>query len=217
MTDNTGDRAAGIMLLVTALAALALFAAHPAETATDFAGVLKEEASNRTIAGVVHGGYIAVLVLQIVGYSKFSARLDLRRLFPLAGLVFFAAGAAILSTSLLLDGLVIPALAARYTVAPAKIKSARTLFVFCETAIGFLMPLGLAFQGASIAIWGGALLRASSRIGGIAALLLGLGVLVALAANIAHSNPLLLMGSLVVPILWAFIAAALLIRQKFSG
>jgi hypothetical protein len=212
MTNDSGERIAGILLLFTALASIALFAAHPGETASAFAAVLKEEAANRNMAAVVHGGYIAVLALQVIGYAKLSARLDLRRLLPLAGLVFFAAGAAFLSASLLLDGLVIPALATRYADAPAKIEAARTLFVFCETAIGFLMPMGLAFQGAAIASWGAALWR-GSHIAGAIGLLFGLGMLGALAANIARPNPLLVMGSLIVPMLWAFVAASQMIRK----
>ncbi|MGD0864949.1 MAG: hypothetical protein ABSA49_05280 [Rhizomicrobium sp.] len=213
MTDETAERTAGILLLLTAFASLALFAAHPDETATTFAGVLKEEAANRSVAAAVHGGYIAVLVLQIVGYARLSARLDLRRLAPLAGFVFFAAGTVILSASLLLDGLVIPALAARYADVPAKIESARTLFVFCETAIGLLMPMGLAFQGAAIAGWGAALWHTSSRIAGAIGLLSGLGMIAALTVNLARPNPMLLMGTLVVPMLWAFFAATQLIRR----
>jgi hypothetical protein len=216
MTDDTGERAAGVLLLLTAVASLALLAAHPGETATNFADILKEEAANRSVAGAVHGGFIAVLVLQIIGYAKLSARLDLRRLLPLAGLVFFAAGTVILSASLLLDGLVIPALADRYADTPAKIESARTLFVFCETAIGFLMPIGLAFQGAAIASWGAALWQSKSRITGAIGLLFGIGMLGALSANIAQRSPLLLMGSLIVPTVWAFIAATLLLRRKIS-
>ena len=213
MTDDKSERTAGILLLLTALASLALLAAHPGETATTFAGVLKEEVANRSVAGPVHGGYIAVLVLQIIGYAKLSARLDLRRLLPLAGIVFFAAGTVFLSASLLLDGLVIPALAARYADVPAKIESARALFVFCETAIGFLMPIGLMFQGASIASWGAALWRRSRIAGGIG-VLFGLLMLGALTANFARPNPVFLMGSLIAPMLWAFVAAWLLIRRN---
>jgi len=206
MTNEFGERTAGILLLLTAIASLALFAAHPGETATTFAGVLKEEAANRDVAGAVHGGYIAMLVLQIICYAKLSARLDLRRLLPLAGLVFFATGAVFLSASLLLDGLVIPALAVRYADLPAKIESARTLFVLCETAIGFLMPIGLAFQGAAIANWGAALWR-GSRIASTIGVLFGLLMLGALAANLAWPNPVFLMGPLVASMLWAFVAA----------
>jgi hypothetical protein len=212
MTNESGERIAGFLLLLTAIASLALLAAHPGETATTFAGVLREEAANRNIAGIVHGGYIAVLVLQIVGYAKLPARLDMRRLLPLAGIVLFAAGTAFLSASLLLDGLVIPALAARYADVPAKIESARALFVFCETAIGFLMPIGLAFQGAAVASWGAASWRAS-RIAGAIGILIGLLMLGALAVNLAQPNPVLVMGSLIGPMLWAFLAAWPLIRK----
>jgi MFS family permease len=213
MANKIGERPAGILLLLTGVASLALLAAHPGETATNFAGVLKEEAANRSVAGVVHGGYIAVLVLQIIGYARLSDRLDLRRLLPLAGIVFFAAGALFLSASLLLDGLVIPALATRYADAPAKIESARSLFVFCETAIGFLMPIGLAFQGSAVASWGAALWR-SSRIVGAVGILFGLGMLGALAANIARPNPVLLIGSLIASTLWAFVATWPLLRKS---
>jgi hypothetical protein len=213
MTTDSGERGAGILLLLTALASLALLAAHPGETATNFAAVLKEEAANRSVAGLVHGGYIAVLMLQIVAYAKLSVRLDLGRLLPLAGIVLFAAGAAFLSASLLLDGLVIPALAARYANLPAKIETARSLFVFCETAIGFLMPLGLAFQGAAIASWGAALWR-TSRIPGSTGVLFGLVMLGALAANVARPNPMLVMGSLIVPMLWAFVSAWQMVRRR---
>jgi hypothetical protein len=67
MTNDSGERIAGILLLCTALASIALFAAHPGETASGFAAVLKEEAANRNMAAVVHGGYIAVLALQVIG------------------------------------------------------------------------------------------------------------------------------------------------------
>ena len=213
MTTDSGERGAGILLLLTALASLALLAAHPGDAATNFAAILKEEAANRSVAGLVHGGYIAVLMLQIVAYAKLSVRLDLGRLLPLAGIVLFAAGAAFLSASLLLDGLVIPALAVRYANLPAKIETARSLFVFCETAIGFLMPLGLAFQGAAIASWGAALWR-TSRIPGSTGVLFGLVMLGALAANVARPNPMLVMGSLIVPMLWAFVAAWQLARKR---
>jgi hypothetical protein len=216
MANEFGERTAGILLLLTGIASVALLAAHPGETATNFAAVLKEEAANRNVAGVVHGGYIAVLVLQIVSYAKLSGRLDLRRLMPLAGIVFFAAGTAFLSASLLLDGLVVPALAARYAEVPAKIESARALFVFCETAIGFLMPIGLAFQGAAIAGWGAALWRVA-RIPGTVGTLFGLGMLGVLAANVVRPNPMFLIGSLVVPILWSFVAAWLLIRRNAAA
>jgi hypothetical protein len=218
MTDDTAPqagtgRAGGILLLVAMIASLALLALHPGGTAADFAGVLKDEAANQGLNALVHGGFIAVLMVQIVGYAVFASRLDLRRVTPLAGLVFFIAGVAFLSASLLCDGLIIPALAAKYTSVPAKIEFARTLFVLCETAIRFLMPMGLAFQAAGVACWGAALLRERSRWAGVAGTLLGLGVLAALAMSITGLNGLAVMGSLAALTLWGFVASSLLIRR----
>jgi hypothetical protein len=209
----SGGRPAGTLLLLSMIASLALLAAHPAETATTFADVLREQAANQRLAGVVHGGFIVVLVLEIVGYATFSSRLDMRRVLPLAGLVFFVVGVLFLSASLLFDGLIIPALAAKYVGAPEKIESARTLFVLCETAIRFFVPFGLAFQATGVACWGMTLLRGTSRWGGVAGSVLGLGVLAALAVTYAHLNPFVVMGSLAALTLWGFIASWLLMRR----
>jgi hypothetical protein len=216
MTDTLaprapGGRPAGALLLLSMIASLALLGAHPSETATTFAGVLRDEAANQRLNGAVHGGFIAVLALEIAGYAAFTSRL--RGLLPVTGLVLFAVGVAFLSASLLCDGLIIPAIAAKYVGAPEKIESARTLFVLCEAAIRFLMPLGLAFQAAAIVAWGTALLQGVSRWGGVAGSLLGLGVLAALAITYAQLNPLVVMASLTALTLWGFIASSLLIRR----
>ncbi len=215
-TDTASSgRAAGALLIFTTLVSLVLLAMHPAETATDFVGVLKEEAANQGLNGAVHGGFAALLVVQIVCYAIFSSRLDLHRLASLAGLVFFAAGAMFLCASLVTDGLVIPAIAAKYAAASAvKLDFAKSLFVLCGSAIRFLVPIGLAFQAASIASWGVALLRGPSRLGGIIGLLFGLGVLGALTVTFATMNPMVVMGAMAVRTLWGFVAGWLLMARK---
>jgi hypothetical protein len=213
MTDTMapGGRSAGILLLLSTIASLVLLGLHPSETATTFAGVLKDEALHQGLNGVVHGGFIAVLALEMAAYAAFSSRL--RGLLPVTGLVLFSVGVAFLSASLFCDGLIVPAIAAKYAAVPEKIESARTLFVLCETAIRFLMPLGLAFQAAGVAAWGMALVRGPSRWGGVAGSVLGLGVLAALVITYAQLNPLVVMASLAALSLWGFIASGLLLRR----
>ncbi len=146
---------------------------------------------------VVHGGFIAILAVQMVVYAMFSARLGFWRTAPTAGLIFFAMGTAFLSASMVLDGLVTPAIAVKYLAAPNKLEFAKSLFALVGTLIRFLMPLGLAFQSAAVAAWGFALF--TSRVSGAAGIFgitAGLAMFGALAITAASMNPFVLMGTL---------------------
>lgn len=205
-------RGVGLLTIATGIAGFALLALHPGGEARDFAGMVKEEAAGQFMNAVVHGGFIAVLTVQMVCYAVLSRRLGLSRTAAVAGLVFFAAGAAFMAGSLLLDGLVTPAIAARYVTKPDKIESARVLFVLIGTSVSFLMPIGLAFQSAAIAAWGWALTASGSRAAGLFGLVLGLALIAALAASFAMGNPMLMMGAIVGTSVWAVVAGIVLMR-----
>lgn len=219
MSDTTertapSTRGAGILAIATGVAAFALLANHPGGGAHDFAGVLRDEAANRVMDAAVHGGFIAVLALQTVCYAIFSARIGFSRATAVAGFVFFAFGVAFLSASMVLDGLVTPAVAAKYLAAPNKIEFAKSLFVLIGALIGLLMPIGLAFQSAAIACWGWALVASGlSRAAGVLGLALGTIALAALASSLAAMNPLVLMGAIVATSVWAVVAGIVLLRR----
>jgi hypothetical protein len=160
----------------------------------------------------VHGGFIGVLALQFVCYAVLTRRLK-ASVPALAGMVFFGFGATFLAGSMMMDGLVVPAIAARYAAKPDKIETARTLFVLMATMIGILMPLGLAFQSAAVAAWGAALAANGARVFGLAALVLGCALLAAAAAGFATMNPMFLMAAMAGLALWAIGAGVYLMRS----
>ncbi|HEX3672930.1 MAG TPA: hypothetical protein VHU87_01530 [Rhizomicrobium sp.] len=137
---------------------------------------------------------------EIVCYLVLTLRL--RRLTALAGMAFFAVGVALLSGSLVTDGLVIPAIAAKYVALPAKLETARSLFLLCSSFIRVLMPMGLAFQAAAMAAWSWALLRSGvARALGVCGLAAGGALLAAIGAQ--AQNPLVPMAAIGVLALWA--------------
>ena len=215
MTDQTADRSrvVGAVLLATAIATVALLLNHPGESATDFAGVLKEEAANQLANAAVHGGFTIVLAIQLACYAIFSGRLGWQRGPAITGLVFFLIGAALMTASLIVDGLVIPQLAARYVAAPPdRLPNARSLFLLCSVAIQFLMPMGLFWQGAGITAWGAAAMR-STRIGGMAGVLIGLAVIAATVGAAVSGQQMLLMLAIMGLAVWAAVAGALMFRR----
>lgn len=219
MAQTTGDtqrsaRAPGLVLIATAIATVVLLAIHPDGNAKDFAGVLRDEASNRGIDAVVHGGFIVILAIQAACYAIFASRFSRAENMAIAGLVFFSFGAALQTGSLLIDGLVLPAIAARYVAVPAKIDAARTLYVFGGTLISFLMPLGIGFQAAGMVAWGSGLFRTKSRLAGLAGLAIGLIVIAGIAASLTSGNPMALMAGIAGLALWAAIAGSTMVRTK---
>lgn len=210
------SRTVGILSIATGVASVILLAIHPADDAKTFAEMLRSEAANRLVDGIVHGGFIAVLSLQLVCYSVFSARLGPARPASIAALVFLSAGAIFLSGSMVLDGLVTPAVAARYLAAPAKLEYARTLFVLLGSLIGVLMPIGLMFLSAAIAAWGWTLSeRGMSRAAGVLGMIAGGLLLVILGASFTAMNPFVLMGAIVANAIWATVTGVMLMQTNF--
>jgi hypothetical protein len=212
---NAPDRVTGTLSIVTGIASAGLLALHPGGGAHDFLGVLKDEAAHRAANALVHGGFVAVLALQAVCYAALTMRLA--RLSAVAGLVFFAFGAALLAASMVLDGLAIPALAAKYLAAPNKIEFAKSLFALVGTLIGIVMPMGLAFQSAAMAAWGWALIASgTSRAAGVLGIALGGAVFIALALTAGATNPFVLIGGIAALAVWAIVAGVVLLRFTFA-
>jgi hypothetical protein len=210
--STSRSRGIGLLAIATGVAAFALLASHPAENARTFAEVIQNEAAGQMMAAIVHGGFIVVLALQAVCYAVFSGRLG--RPAAVAGLVFFAIGMAFFCGSLLMDGLVTPAIAARYVAKPDKIESARVLFVLMGTMTSFLMPIGLMFQSAAIAAWGWALTANGLRTAGVFGVVLGAAMIVALAASFTMANPFAMMGAIAATGVWALLAGGLMMGGK---
>ena len=220
MTQATNDLptmpawGAGAVLVGCAVASVALLASHPDGGGSRvLAEVLRREAAQAGSDAVVHGGFVLVLAIELVCFAALAVKTGVRRTSVLAAMIFALVGAGLLSASMILDGLITPAVATRYAAAPAeRQEAARSLLVLIGAAINALMPLGLAFQGAAALAWGAALapLPGRARIGGGVAAVLGLTVLAAAAMAPGASSPLALMIALVAVAAWTLAAGVLL-------
>jgi hypothetical protein len=142
-------------LALCSLATLTLLFNHPAAGGHTLVDIMKTEASNRFVDGLVHGGFIATLSVLIVCFVFLSRNAGMDRVTTVVGLVTVSIGTGALMASMILDGFVIPALALRFN-APGfgdHLVEANALFIFCGTLIRFLMPMGLCFQSIAILSW----------------------------------------------------------------
>jgi hypothetical protein len=200
-----------------AVATATLLAFHPGGGGGGFAEFLKAEARNQLIDGVVHGGFILTLSILIVCFLFFTRLLGSARVAVVVGLVAFCIGCGGLIASMLVDGFVSPAIAARFarTDGPQDLAMAKTLLIFCGTSIRFLMPLGAAFQSAAMLSWASILLsghglrRVVGIFGSVSAILLIVALLVAPAILATH---VLLIG-IGIQVIWYLALAVLLMRM----
>ncbi len=207
----TAGRDAGAVLVACAAASVLLLMNHPEGGASHtLADVLRQEASHALSDAIVHGGFIVVLAVELVCFAVLATRLGARRPAVLAAMVFALVGAGLLSASMILDGLVTPAVATRYLAAPPeRQEAARGLLVLIGAAINALMPLGLAFLGAAALAWSAVLIPTPARrarIAGGAGLILGLAALVGAALSPASATPIPLMAALLASAAWALAA-----------
>jgi hypothetical protein len=211
-------RPAGIALVILAVLSLALLANHPSGAARSFADLLREEAANRGLDALVHGGFIAVLASQLVCLAIMTVRLGLGRPLAIAGMVLTAIGAAFLMLSMLLDGLVTPAVAVRYLEVVDVVErqnDAKALFVLLGAAVSFLMPAGLVLQATGLACWSGVFVRRSGllRAIGVYGVVVAIAAVAGIAATGAKVPHVLIAAIVLVAAAYALIGVALLRRR----
>jgi hypothetical protein len=194
MTPTGPVRIAGLLLAAAAGGGLALLALHPAEGGTAFADILRNEAANRAQNALVHGGFAVLLIIEVMALAVLC--LQTRKAPSIAGTVLFAFGAVAMCASLVTDGLVMPAIAAKYSGLPASIEFAKSLFTLCWALIGVLMPAGLTLLGAGVVLWGIGLAHdRPTRVNGIIGIVSGIAA--SISIGVLGLQPLTIMGAIV--------------------
>ena len=211
-------RTEGVLLMACAAGSLVLLMNHPNPSPPHtFAEMLRSEAAMSGPDAVVHGGYIALLSVQFVCLCALAVGLGVGRTVVLAALVFTAIGSAALGASMFIDGLIIPAVAARYAAVPAQqLDAARGLFAVLATFIRFLMPVGLLFVAFGTFCWSAALLGggAFSKCLAIFGIVVGVVIASALAITYSSLNVAVLAGGLAAQAIWTIGLGALFARAS---
>ncbi|MFP3944055.1 MAG: hypothetical protein ACLFWF_09185 [Alphaproteobacteria bacterium] len=164
------------------------------------------------IGDYVHGAMIVLLSVLFYGFARFAQRRDLRRAVILAGLVAYGLGFAATVGAGIVNGFIVPALAAR---GPGQV--GQDIFILCREANQSLAALGVFATGAAFLLWSmDFLARAelSNRITGIAGLLAALlpaGALAAGLLELSVAGAFLIYSS---HALWAALVGIQFIRRK---
>lgn len=206
------------MACTTGLVLLAL-SHHPvAGNAGSFQESLERIAALQTRDGLVHGALIMMLAVLAGGYAMFGALLGARRPPVVAAMAAYLGGCCALGAAMLMDGFVVPQLAAQFLAAPqADTDMARIVLRFIGIVIQVLSKAGLLMMCAALLAWSYALASSAWLARrwrwcagpGFAA---GLAPAVYILGPDARLVPASLMAIFACHALWNVLAAAILFR-----
>jgi hypothetical protein len=203
-TSSSTLRAAAALLVAGGTSSLLLLALHPHEAGTTLDAVIGGIAAHAVADAWVHGGMMLVLALLLAAMVLLTRDALAPAPVAVVAAVLFGAGCMLMTSSLVLDGFVVPQIAQRYagdTVAPVR-EGLLTMIKLCGTTIHNLMPLGLTGQVLAVLLWSVALVRESGARRAVGAAGACLAIAVAAAVRLGLDEQHLLLGALAALALW---------------
>ena len=208
--------AAGIAIATCAIAVVFAIAHHPTVTVREPAQAIAQMVRLAAMDRIVHGAVIVLLGALLFGFTVYSLRRGLHRQTVVAALLAYAAGSGAMFGAALIDGFLIPAVAARYAgAAPDAINLAAQLLALCALAIQILAKFGTIALSSAVVLWSADLVRTPGalRVTGIIGIASGVAVVVVLAFA-GHLNPHNLGVIVLLQAIWYVAIAALLVRGR---
>jgi hypothetical protein len=145
---------AGTLLLACALIAVLALMHHPAVSTRHAAAAMTQIVRFAAVDRAVHGTMILVSGALLFALSVFSVRRGLGNQTVLAGLVLYALGSVAIIAAALIDGFVIPIVAASYAAdTPAALPGAVAALRLCAAAIQVASVFGLGAISVALALW----------------------------------------------------------------
>jgi hypothetical protein len=216
LADRPDGKVAAVVIAACAIVAILAVAQHPVVATHAPAQAIPELVRLGPMDRIVHGILIAVMAALLFGFSIFALRRGLGQQATVGGLIAYAVGVGAVIGAALIDGFVIPDIAARYVrVSPDDIKAAVPLLLFCAIAIQNLTKLGFIAMSAGIFVWSASLihspgtLRATGILGLVAALLP-----LAIVGYARYLNPHLVGAVVIVQAVWYLAVAGLLVTRR---
>jgi hypothetical protein len=220
MVENTSSmrRMLAAGFAACAVATLTMLANHPGGGALTFADMLKSEAADQFMDGVVHGGFIVTLSALIICFIYLARTLGSAKFGVTVGLVTFCIGAGAMMLSMIADGFATPSVAARFAseTTPDKLAMARTILIVFGNFIRFLMPMGLLFQAVAMASWSFVIVgrRGLGRVAGALGILIGAAVIAGVLLVPPAMGEHIMLGAIVLQGIWYLAVAAFLATAK---
>ncbi|MBW8845359.1 MAG: hypothetical protein JF607_10335 [Burkholderiales bacterium] len=214
-TAPASTRAAGIAIALSTVLSTVFVALDESGGGKGQLEILQSIAQLQTLKAVVHGVAIASLCAYAFGYSALARRLSLRRAAVLAGLACYLLGCVALVGATIVDGFVIPHLAADAVAGSAtRLQVGYELVHAAGLALTDAAKIGWLLQAAGALAWGSALLGQAglARVVGVLGVVANLAVGAAVLGAGADMTMASILAVLLAQLVWNLAAALWLVR-----
>jgi hypothetical protein len=191
--------------------------AHPtvhARGVADFVDAVVQGAFRNTL---VHSALIALVAALLCGYWGLSSRLGMRSLVVRGGLIAYLLGALALIAAGVINGLVLPELAARFQGRPPEqLEVLRPGLALCHAVNQVCSRVGTFALSVAVVLWSVALTRrpGAARAVGVFGYLAGALPLLALLGGHLRMDVHGMLAFLLAQTAWGLAVAALLLRER---
>jgi hypothetical protein len=205
---STSLRSLAALFIAGGLLMLGLLLAHPHphEPLRSFDAVIEFEVRHQALSRAVHGSMLVVLVILLAGHVGLAQRLRPANLSATVAAIVFGSGCALLGANLVLDGLVVPALAVQFEDAKniALQQAIQAQVQFCGICIRIVMPLALLAFASAAVTWALSLWRVGGwgRTVGLAGGAVGVAVGVMIFTVSGQGQDHVVLGGLFLIALW---------------
>jgi hypothetical protein len=157
MTENQGrspGRSAGLTLIVGSVLSVAAMTHHPSTAASGTAERLSEMTHEATLAGIVHGVLIALMLLVLWGLLRLAGILGWSSSRVQIGAIAYGAGVICMVGAATVSGFVVPGLAEHFVeAAPEIMESSLPVFRLCFEINQALAQIGAIAMSVGIFLW----------------------------------------------------------------
>jgi hypothetical protein len=189
---TAGSIAGAVLVAIIALALHPHFIGHPAPQAE-----LREMGTLSARDRLVHGTLLFLIGVLLIGFVRYALSRGVTRQPVVAGLVSFAVGIGGLFAAGLVDGFILPELAARFVAAPpASQVAVVTTLTACSVAVNVLTAFAITAMAIAISAWSLDLAHdpGESRVAGIVGFVSAALTVAALVVSGPSLNPHTLMA-----------------------
>jgi len=215
-----GTQAAGIGIALATIVSTVFVALDESGGGQGQLAILQSIAQLQSLKAWVHGVAIASLCAYAFGYATLAHRLSLRRPAVLAGLACYLMGCVALVGATVVDGFVIPHIAADAVVgSPERVRVAYELVHYAGLALTDAAKIGWLLQAVGSVVWALALLRepGRSRIAGAVGLVANSLVGAAVFGSGVNMSMVSILSILLAQLAWNLAAAVWLAWPPRAG
>lgn len=217
-TTHVDTRAAGLLMLASAIASIAFVALDPEVTATTSRAILEGIVANGPMHRMVHAIELACVLGLASGFASLAASTGTRRFAVRGALIAYVVGCVAMVIAAITDGFLTGDVASYYLRAGHSVDTGREMIHLCYAVVQDFAAVAWFLQSAGVLAMSLALMRERGlqRVVGMLGLATGAVPPIAIVATWPTMDGGVVIGVLSVQLVWNVAAAVLLMRRTAS-